>query len=147
MNRPALTRTRGFTLIEIMIVVVLIAILSAIAMPAYNNYINRGKLKTAQADLVALSLNLENVYQKRLTYPDTARANTAQVTEHFKGWSPAAGDDFEYSTATGAPDPAGSAYKVIATGISGGVLNCVLTLDNKGAKTLTNCPYGSGKWL
>lgn len=149
MNRPKLNCTRGFTLIEIMIVVALIAILSAIAMPAYNNYINRGKLKTAQADLVALSLNLENYYQKRLAYPDTALADTGAVKDDFTGWSPAADDDdFNYSTATGSgSDPAESAYSVIATGTSGGVLNCVLTLNNKGEKTLTNCPYGGGEWL
>lgn len=148
MNRPISKRIQGFTLIEIMVVVALIAILSAIAMPAYNNYINRGKLKTAQADLIALSLNLENFYQKRLTYPSDAYAITATVKGAFPGWSPASGSEFNFSTATStvAGNP-GAGYTVTATGVSGGVNNCVLTITNAGVRGLTNCAYGDGDWL
>lgn len=146
MNKRTISRSHGFTLIEILVVVALIAILAAIAMPAYNNYINRGKLKTAQADLVALSLNLENEYQRKLAYPsgtDAVNANTAAVIGKYDGWSPAAEDDFEYSTAA----DGGTGYEVKATGKNGGVNNCVLTLDDKGNRESASCPYGNGGWL
>lgn len=143
MNKRQITRSHGFTLIEIMIVVALIAILAAIAMPAYNNYVNRGKLKTAQADLVALSLNIENEYQRKLTYPTGTKDETA-VKGAYQGWSPAVDDDFTYSAAT---RPGDVGYVVKATGISGGVKDCVLTLDDQGVRQSATCAYGNGGWL
>ena len=53
----------GFTLIELMITVVIVAILAAIALPSYQNYIKRTNIKAAQTDLVALSLVFENYYR------------------------------------------------------------------------------------
>ncbi|HSX51351.1 MAG TPA: prepilin-type N-terminal cleavage/methylation domain-containing protein, partial [Cellvibrio sp.] len=44
----------AFTLIEMMITVAIVAILAAIALPAYNSYIIKSEIRTAQADLLAL---------------------------------------------------------------------------------------------
>ncbi len=135
---------KGFTLIEIMIVVAIVTILATIALPAYNNYINRGKIKTAQADLIALGLNIENRYQRTLSYPTTTTATTAAIQLTYTGWVPASSsNDFAFSTA----DATATTYSVVATGQSGGVKDCVLTLKHDGTKTLTSCTYGSGSWL
>ncbi len=135
---------KGFTLIEIMIVVAIVTILASIALPAYNNYINRGKLKTAQADLVALGLNIENQYQRILAYPGATIATTALIKAAYTGWVPASNTaDFAFSTA----DASATTYSVVATGQSGGVKDCVLTLKHDGTKTLTSCSYGNGSWL
>lgn len=134
----------GFTLIEIMVVIAIVAILAAVALPAYNNYINRAKLKTAQSDLVALSLNFENSYQRQLIYPEGDLADTAAVTGAFTSWNPAS-DTGDFSFTTTATT---STYTVTATGTAGGVNGCVITLTNLGAKAIATCDYAaSGDWL
>lgn len=49
----------GFTLIEMMIVVSIIAILAAIALPLYTNYVNRSKQTEAKSTLLSLKLEQE----------------------------------------------------------------------------------------
>ena len=62
------TRGNGFTLIELMIVVVVIGILAAIAYPAYQNYVLRGHRADAQAEMMALSQAMERCYTLQNTY-------------------------------------------------------------------------------
>jgi len=61
-------RSQGFTLIELMIVVAIVAILAAIAYPGYRNYIIRGQLVDATQGLAAVRANMERYFQDNRTY-------------------------------------------------------------------------------
>lgn len=58
----------GFTLIELMIVVVIVGILSMIALPAYNDYLTRGKIPDATSNLAAKRVQNEQFFQDSRTY-------------------------------------------------------------------------------
>lgn len=56
--------SKGFTLIELMIVIAIIGILAAIAIPAYQNYIARSQVQRAYAELAAYKAPIEEHLSK-----------------------------------------------------------------------------------
>ena len=58
----------GFTLLELMVSVLIIGVLMAMAVPQYNNYINRSNRTAMQADLMRIASALERVRTVQLTY-------------------------------------------------------------------------------
>ncbi|WP_443612568.1 type IV pilin protein [Acinetobacter pseudolwoffii] len=62
----------GFTLIEIMVVVVIIAILAAIAIPSYTKYIVTSHRTEAQSAMLSLAQYLESKYNASFSYPAEA---------------------------------------------------------------------------
>jgi type IV pilus assembly protein PilE len=65
-------RLQGFTLIELMITVAIVAILAALAFPAYMDYITRGKFAEAKSQLSDLRVKMEQWFQDNRTYLNTA---------------------------------------------------------------------------
>ncbi len=66
---------RGFTLIELMMVLVVVAILTAIALPSYTSYVTRGKVPDATANLAAKRVQLEQWFQDNRTYVGATACN------------------------------------------------------------------------
>lgn len=63
-----MNKQKGFSLIELMIVVAIVAIIARVALPAYTSYMARGKLVDAQSALTSGRVAMEQYYQDNRTY-------------------------------------------------------------------------------
>lgn len=64
-------RERGFTLIEVMVVVAVIGILSAVAYPSYQDYVLRSRISEAVGAMESMRTDMERFYQDNRTYAGT----------------------------------------------------------------------------
>ena len=131
MNR---SRTKGFTLIELMIVVAIVALLALIAVPSYRSYLLRSHRVEAAAALLALSAAQEKFYLQNNTY-------TTELTDappNGLGMQAVTENGF-YDIAIDAADATGFAATATAKGGQADDTHCAsFTIDETGAKTATN---------
>lgn len=123
----------GFTLIELMVTVAIIAILAAIAVPSYQNYVRRGQLTEATSSLANYAVLLEQYYQDNRTYLNGAAC----------GVPVPAGGSAQYFTYGCASPAGGQSFLATATGLAGSLTaGFVYTIDQQNTKATT----GIGVW-
>ena len=80
---------RGFTLLELMVVVVIISILAAIALPSYSRYVRTSARADAQSQMLKIAGDLERWRAKNLSYlnftPDTGYAASVDGSTAITG--------------------------------------------------------------
>ncbi|MEQ1445698.1 type IV pilin protein [Acinetobacter schindleri] len=83
MIKPQIKNT-GFTLIELMIVVVIVAVFAAIAIPSYQIYIAHAHRSKAQSEMLKIAERLENYKGKQLSYagyiPDNQTLTKGEIS-------------------------------------------------------------------
>lgn len=130
------TQSKGFTLIEVMIVVAIIGILASIALPNYSDYVLRGRAAEATSKLADLRVKMEQSFQDNRFYTCPTAAELASGAQYFG-----------YGCATaGAP---AMTYTLTATGAAAkGMTGFSFTINENNDKTSTFAGHsGPNCWL
>ncbi|MRW94343.1 prepilin-type N-terminal cleavage/methylation domain-containing protein [Duganella sp. FT80W] len=77
----------GFSLIELLVVLLILAVLAAQAMPAYQQHVIRTRRNEAQAALLKLMMQQERFYSQHNTYIAFSSASSEPEAKHFQWWS------------------------------------------------------------
>lgn len=122
-------RQSGFTLLELMVVLVVIAILSAIALPSYSDYVIRSRLTEVYSALGAAQSSAEQWWSNNRTY----------VGFNAAPGFPAATTNFTYNLS----NQTASTYTITATAVATSSVNgFAFTIDQNGNKATPAVPTG-----
>lgn len=124
MLRKLRGNSKGFTLIELMIVVAIIGILAAIAIPNFLTYQCKARQAEAKTNLGAVRVSQEAYYAEYDTYSDLSNIGFAH-----KG-------TVRYTYASGSTD-AGQGFTATASGTTGQVIGDVWTMTGDSSDSLT----------
>jgi type IV pilus assembly protein PilE len=116
---------KGFTLIELMVTIVIVAILASIAIPSYRQYVIRGNRAAAQSVMMELATRQQQFFVANRTYATAADLGFALPPEVV--------DNYDFAIDLVAGPPPGFLITFTPKGSQEGDVE--LTLDSDGVKT------------
>ena len=130
-------RAAGFTLIELMIVVAVIAILAAIAMPMYTDYVTRSRIIDATTKLGNVRTQMEKFFMDNRTYLNGAGCGVQTTVIDPLNLDPSRNFDIS------CPAVAQTTYTLRATGIAArGMDGFIYTIAQDNSKATTGVKAG-----
>lgn len=137
--RHTLPTESGFTLIELMITIAVLAVIAAIAVPIYNGYIREAKLGAARSNADTLRLALEDWRLDNGTYEVGGSSDFNPKSTAALGWSPD-GDQGAFTYAVVGAST--TSYTIEVTHVTGVWLRCENRMDKccDGTGSPTACP-------
>jgi type IV pilus assembly protein PilE len=131
----------GFTLIELVIVMVIVAILMAVALPSYSAYIVRGNRAAAQSYMMDVAQRQQQYLLDNHTYASTSVMIGTTASPGLDLPPTSVSDNYTITMAVSNAAGAAPTFTITATPISGGVQQLrgepTLTLNQAGTKTGT----------
>ncbi len=125
-------KAKGFTLIEVMIVVAIIGILASVAYPSYTDYVRRGQVTEAFTQLSTLRARMEQYYLDNRNYGTSTGCASDGSASSWNGF--AATEYFTYECTTATPF---QTFTLVAKGAKGAATGNWYAIDQEGNRTTT----------
>ena len=136
-------KTRGFTLIELMITVAIVGILASIALPSYKNFVIKGSRSAAETELLQLANLQEKIYLNSSKYSASVTNAYNGTNDSTKGLgSTGSSKDGNYAYSVSTPID-GQTFTLTATPVTGKsqVGDGNLTINQSGQRL-----WGTASW-
>lgn len=118
--------TAGITLIELMVVVAILAVISAIALPAYRNYVTTSHYAECQTEAAAIKLAQEEFFLQNSSYFGSSSTTSSALQSISSGIYKASPEN--YRNCVYSVTASGATYRIRVTG-SNAIPSSVTVLD------------------
>jgi len=136
-------RQSGFTLIELMVTVAIVAILAGIAIPSYTIYITRSKIQEATSNLLAMRTKMELYFQDNRTFVGAcAPLTVAPLPAPAVAGQPAGTLKYFTISCPTLTDGPPQAYTIQAVGTDPSVVGLTLSINQANVRTTVSVPAG-----
>ncbi len=144
MHNKNKVKQQGFTLIELMVTVAIVAILSAIAVPSYVQYVQRGNRAQAMATLLQDSNWMEQQFTINNAYPTTL---SSTATPSFPGFQSPPTGAAVYNISLVSASSTVTTYTLQAVPVATTPDKCgTFTLDNTGLRSVSGTASSTTCW-